>query len=489
MKKIILYLGILLVANSCIQKTKQVNFLIISCEDISPYLSFYGDSTAHTPNLDKLASEGIVFENAFTTVGVCAPNRSSIITGMYPVSIGTHHMRTGTDIKAWGKRSYDGNAFKKDQNGDRYCEYSTVLPPDVKCFTTYLRKAGYYCTNTSKTDYQFSAPLSAWDENGDNAHYKNRKENQPFFAVFNLNVTHESQIWMSANDSLRINPQNVSLHPYWPDTDSVRIDMARNYSNIELLDKQVGTLLHELESTGELENTIIFFFSDHGGPLARGKRAIYDSGLKVPFIVRFPDGSNTGRNDQLISFVDIAPTILSLAGIKVPDHIQGKAFLGKQQKVEREYIFGSSDRFDEHYDRIRCIRNKQYLLVRNYYPDQPGYLDIAYRKQLPMMREMLRMRNEGKLNQTQRLWFNAPKPEIEFYDVMADPDQINDLAQNAGYKEIIDTMLNRLSQWQVEIDDKGAIPEAKLVKDQWPDFKQPQTKSPTVTKTNERYYA
>jgi len=469
---------------------KNPNFLFITCEDISPYLNCYGDSTAKTPNLDKLAKESLVYDNAFATVGVCAPSRSSIITGMYPVSIGTHHMRTGKDVTGWGyRRGYEYKPIMIDQEGNEFGHYAVVTPPEVRCFTVFLRQNGYFCTNSSKTDYQFKAPISAWDENGRKAHFKNRTKNQPFFSVFNIGITHESQIWMKAKDSLRVNPQIVPLHSYWPDTDTVRLDMARNYSNIELLDFQVGELLDDLKASGQLENTFVFFFSDHGGPLPRGKRAIYDSGLRTPFMIRFPKGTNKGRTDRLISYVDIAPTVLSLANIEIPAYIQGKAFLGEQEREEREYIFGSADRFDECYDRVRCVRNKNYMLVRNFNTEQSRYLEVNYRKQIPMMNNMLRLRDEGKLNTTQMIWFENTKPDIEFYDVNADPEQVNNIAGLAEHKDKVDEMLNVLTSWQEGVKDKGEIPEAEMIKSQWPNFVQPQTEMPQIKKEAGSFYA
>jgi arylsulfatase A-like enzyme len=469
-------------------KLQRPNFLFITCEDISPDLSFYGDSTAKTPNLDQLANESMIYDNAFTTVAVCSPSRSSIITGMYPVSIGTHNMRTGGSVSGWGLRHYkDLPEHLTDPEGTPFTIYSAAISPEIRCFTNYLREAGYFCTNNVKTDYQFAAPLSSWDENSNKAHFNNRKAGQPFLAIFNFGVTHESQIWRKAGDSLRIDPQAIELPSYIPDFEQSRIDFARNYSNIEELDGQVGELLNELRASGEYENTYIFFFSDHGGPLPRGKRAIYDSGLKVPFLIRFPGLEITGRTDQMISFTDIAPTVLSLAGIEIPEYIQGKAFLGKQEEREREYIFGSADRFDELYDRVRCVRNKDYLLVKNYYPDQPRYLDVAYRKSIPMMPEFLRMRDSRELNETQMLWFNPTKPEIEFYDVHTDPEQVNDLAHLPEYQDEIRTMLEALENWQKEIDDKGGVPEAQLILQMWPGMVQPFTALPEVEATNEGY--
>ena len=470
---------ILLGGCSVAENEQPPNILWITCEDISPTLSFNDDSTAYTPVLDKLAEESIVFKHVYATVGVCAPARSSIITGMYPASIGTHNMRTGRDYSGWGTRNYDEPSDATDINGDAIPLYSAVVPEQVKCFTEYLRAAGYFCTNNAKTDYQFAAPVTAWDQNGNKAHWRNRAKNQPFFAVFNHEVTHESRIWMNKELPHTVDPATVPLPPYFPDNPVVRQDIARNYSNIELLDSQVGELLKELSDSGLLDNTIIFFFSDHGGPLPRGKREHYDSGLKVPFLVRFPAASRKGRNNELISFVDLAPTVLSLAGIKPPDYIQGKAFLGKYKSSDqRKYIFASSDRFDEHADMIRMVKDDRFLYVRNFYPNRPAYKDVAYRKQMDMMNELLALRDKDLLNTDQAYFFREKKAEEEFYDCLTDTYQLNNLIGEQQYTEKIEELRGALSDWQTVIDDKGFIPELELLESMWPGGIQPKTVEP-----------
>ena len=340
------------------------NILWLVTEDISPNLSFYGDSTAKTPNLNALAAESKIYDNAFAPVGVCAPARSSIITGRYPTSIGTMHMRTSKDIMSWGKREYANNIPIMDVAGDSIRQYSTVIPEGIRCFTEYLRAAGYYCTNNAKTDYQFAAPLSAWYENDNQAHWRNRPDGRPFFAVFNTNLTHESKLWKHDKKPLTVAPETVSVPPYLPDTETSRRDIARHYSNIELMDKWVGKLIQQLKDDGLYDNTIIFFYSDHGGPLPRQKRAIYDSGLRVPLLVKHLNSAEKGRTDRLISFVDLAPTMLSLAGMTKRDGMQGRAFLGKHTAPPNAYIYGSADRFDEYTDRSRAVRDERFFVYK-----------------------------------------------------------------------------------------------------------------------------
>lgn len=467
------------------------NILWLTCEDISPMLSMYGDSTAKTPNIDKLASESLIFTEAFATVGVCAPARSSIITGMYPISIGTHNMRTGQDTAGWGKRTYDNDASEGfmakgvDINGKSVPFYSAVLPPEIKCFTEYLRADGYFCTNNQKTDYQFAAPVTAWDQNGKNAHWKNRKEGQPFFAVFNHEVTHESQMWRRKDLPLTVDPSTVPLPEYYPDTETVRNDVARNYSNIEALDKEIGEKIADLKEAGLLDNTIIFFYSDHGGPLPRGKREHYESGLRVPFMVRIPNALKKQYIDSPISFVDLAPTVLSLAGIEIPDYMQGQAFLGNQKsETERKYIYGSGDRFDEYPDQVRSVISKDFVYVRNYHPELPAYKDVTYRKGIDMMNELLELSAEGKLNKDQNYWFRKNKTEEEFYLRGADPFSLNNLIADPKYQANIETMRQAMNSWLAEVGDKGAIPENELLLSMWPEGLQPQAQQPII-KINE----
>lgn len=481
MKRVIFLLLITFLLNGLLQAQKP-NIIWLTCEDISPTLSMYGDSTAYTPNLDRLANESIIYTNAFATVGVCAPSRSSIITGMYPTSIGTQNMRAGKDIYGWGARNYTLSSNAVDINGDSIPLYSVVTPPNVRCFTEYLRENGYYCTNNAKTDYQFASPITAWDANSEQAHWKNKEEQQPFFAVFNFGVTHESRIWLNKNLPLTVSPESVPLPVYYPENPVVRNDVARNYSNIELLDKQIGQKLKELEDAGLLENTIVFFFSDHGGPLPRGKREHYDSGLKVPFMVRLPNQKKEKFTNELISFVDLAPTVLSLAGVEIPEYMQGQAFLGESKSSEvRTHIFGSGDRFDGFPDRIRVVRDKQFLYVRNYHKELPAYKDVGYRKNIGMMNELLRLKEEGKLNKNQRYWFRSEKTSEEFYDCLADPENLHNLINTKEYGKKITAMSNTMDKWLERVGDMGAIPEKEHLLTMWPNGIQPITEKPELS--------
>lgn len=438
------------------------NILLVTVEDISPMLGCYGDPVAKTPVLDQLARDGVIFTNVFATVGVCAPARAALITGMYASSIGANHMRTN-------RRSLP--------NG--IPPYEAVPPPEVKCYTEFLRAAGYYCTNNEKTDYQFRPPITAWDENGRNAHWRNRPEGMPFFSIFNIMTSHESQVWDRANDPVVIHPDDVVVPPYYPDNPVVRRDIARVYSNNTIMDREVGEIITQLKEDGLYDNTIIVFYSDHGGPLPRQKREIYDSGLHVPFIIRFPDNAHAGSVvDELISFVDIPPTMLSLAGIEPPAYMQGQAFWGDYREEPRDYIFAARDRKDSEYDIRRAVRDQQYKYIRNYRPEVSCYQDIEFRLNIPMMQEMLRLRAAGELNENQLYWFRQTKQPEELYDLEQDPHELNDLARDPAYADVLSRMRVVHEQWMEEIDDKGLMTEKELVWSMWPDGIQPETALP-----------
>ncbi|MFH5834399.1 sulfatase, partial [Halalkalibaculum sp. DA384] len=285
------------------------NILWISVEDISPLMGVYGDPVVETPVIDQLAAEGMMYTNAFTTAGVCSPSRTAIITGLHQSSIGAHHHRP----------THTGHAHKTIPDGEPLVSgavtpYLVVPPPYVKAFPEYLRAAGYYTTNNVKTDYNFGLPASVWDESSREAHWRNRPEGKPFFSVINLTTTHESQVWQSELP-LSVDPDAVPVPPYLPDTPVVRRDIAQQYTNIEQMDRQVGQILADLEEDGLADDTIVFFWSDHGGALPRQKSWLYDSGIHVPLIIRWPGEIPPGQvNKELVSFVDLAPTVLSLAG-------------------------------------------------------------------------------------------------------------------------------------------------------------------------------
>tara|TARA_R110002096_G_scaffold4493_4_gene20775 strand:- start:4949 stop:6817 length:1869 start_codon:yes stop_codon:yes gene_type:complete len=427
-----------------VQGADRPNILWLSAEDISPHLGCYGDPHAITPNLDALAAEGTRFTHAFTAAGVCAPCRSTIITGMYQTAIGTHHMRC-----------------------------NATLPDFVKPFPIYLREAGYYCTNNSKTDYQFGKPGTneIWDSNGSKAHWKNRNEDQPFFAVFNFTGCHESGIaskskYQSVTKDLlpdqRQDPAALTtLPPYYPDTPTVREDWKRNYELITAMDAWAGDHLKTLKEAGLLENTIVFFWSDHGIGMPRAKRWLYDSGTRIPLIVRIPNQS-PGVDAQLVSSVDFGPTVMNLAGISIPEHMQGRAFLGENLTEKPNYVFGARDRMDERYDIIRAVRGPRFRYIRNFESLKPYYQYMNTPEKGATMREIRKMEQNNGLTEAGKLFSAETKPAEEFYDLEADPHEIHNLANDPQYEKQIAEMRSALRQWQNETGDLGLLPESEI---------------------------
>lgn len=473
MKKLLLLLiPLAFVSSDKITPDNRPNILWISCEDMSPHLSCYGEKVAKTPHLDRLAADGIRYTNAFACAGVCAPSRSTIITGMYQTAIGTQHMRT-----------LAASVAAKDAYPPDFVGYSAVLPNQVRCFSEYLRQAGYYCTNNEKQDYQFEAPVTAWDESSRKAHWRNRPAGKPFFSVFNLLVTHESQVWARAKEPLLVNPQDVVIPPYYPDVPAVRDDIARHLSNVMTMDEQAGELLKQLKEDGLLNNTIVFFWSDHGDGLPYVKREITDRGLRVPLIVRFPDKRNAGKiNPQKVSLMDLGPTVLSLANVPVPKYMHGQAFLGAQQaKTPRKYIFAARDRMDSEYDRVRSVHDGRYQYLRNYMPEKPYYQPIKYRLQQTSMAAILTLNELGKLTATQMRWFET-KPAEELYDIKSDPHQMKNLVNLPRYQSKLNELRKAHTNWVAQYGDMSNVPEMDMVRKWWGGTleKPPVTQAPEV---------
>lgn len=444
-------------AGGTIHPIPKPNIIWLVAEDQSPeFFPMYGATPLSLPHLEALSSDAVLFSRAYAPVPVCAPARSAIITGMYPTSLGTHNMRT---YNAWSETNQPEIGIPS---------YSPIPPQGVKMFPEYLRRAGYYCTNNAKEDYNFRSMVSAWDESGPEAHWRNRPANSPFFAVFNFGVCHESQVWERGTDSLWVQPEKVPVPPYFPDTGQVRHDLAVNYSNLGRMDVQLGEILNQLKEDGLYENSYIFFYSDHGGPFPRHKRALYETGTRVPMLIKFPDNLGAGeRDDRLFSFIDLAPTLLSLANIRPPKVMQGKAHFGSyRDSIERAHLFTTSDRFDEVYDRLRAVRSDRYKYIRNFNPGISNALPIRYREQMPMMRSLRTLWESGNLDSLQSLWFRTPRPEEELYDLQDDPYELHNLA---GMEEHQDTLLQLrqvLDTWIRESGDLGQYPEKELI-DHW----------------------
>ncbi len=449
------------------------NIVWISNEDMSPRLGAYGDELARTPNLDRLAKASVRFTNAFTTAPVCAPSRAAIITGMHQNAIGAQHMRT-----------------TEDRVPELPGPYLAVPPFYVKAFPEYLRAAGYFTSNRSKTDYQFGVPFTIWDDLGPKAHWRNRPDKgQPFFSVFNFVVTHESQAFPTSparkGKPLVTDPAKIQVPPYYPDTPLVREELARMYDNIADMDTQVGQILSQLDEDGLAANTIVFYWSDHGDGVPRAKRCLYDSGLHVPLMIRWPKNLGPGQapdsvSDQLVSFVDLAPTVLALAGVEIPAHLQGRVLVGPKAAPEPEFIFAARDRMDIEYDMMRSARDKRFLYVRNFEPELPYAGHIIYRNQSNIMQEWFRLQAERKLTGPAALWMRTSRPAEELYDTKADPYQIENLAADPAHRATLDRMRQAVNTWMARVGDQGLINEAEMIQRMWPGGVQPETAQPYI---------
>lgn len=428
------------------------NIVWISVEDISSHLGCYGDRNATTPNLDDFAKQGVRYTQAFTCHGVCAPSRTGIITGMYPISLGANHMRC-----------------------------SAALPEHVQEFPKYLRETGYYCTNNSKEDYNFKRGqknADIWDESSKTAHWKNRPNpDQPFFAVFNLTLTHESKIWPKGweqvvkdvpRDQLH-DPNRIKVPELYPETSAVKEAHARLLDIIMVMDQKVGGYLKEIEDSGLADNTIVIFWSDHGNGFPRAKRWIYDSGTLVPMIARIPEQWRTAEqgepgsvDDQLINLIDLGPTVLNLVGLDVPEHMHGQPFLGGNLPEPRKYIYGARDRVDERFDMVRSVRDRQFRYVRNFNPWRAALQHINYAETSIVRQDMRRLDAEGRLPVASAQFLHAPRPAEELYDLQADPWEVKNLATFPAYAETLQRLREECQLWQLSVGDAHLIPEILL---------------------------
>ncbi len=431
------------VAAMAAEPAEKPNILWIVSEDNSAYFTHcYGNDIATTPNIDRLAEQGFLYTHAYCNSPVCAPARNSILTGAYAASNGNEPMRSN---------------------------YATSA--EVGTYAQYLREAGYYCTNNSKTDYNSATinPSKIWDESSNKATYKNRPAGKPFFAVFNLMTSHESCLHQSIpSEKLRHDPEKVILAPYHPDTKEMRHDYAQYYDKIEDMDAQVGQLLKELDEAGLTDNTIVFYYGDNGGVIARSKRYVYDSGTRVPFVVRIPESYKSfwpaaqpgAKVDRIITFVDLAPTLLSIAGHPVPAYMQGHVFLGEHKSPDPEYAFMTRSRMDERYDLSRAVCDKRYRYIRNFMPFRIYGQHIDYLFNAPSARSWEQEWKEGRCNATQSAFWQI-KPAEELYDLEQDPWEIHNLAYEPAYQPIRDKMRKALTHWMFEIKDVGLIPETE----------------------------
>ena len=443
------------------------NIIWLISEDNSPFLGCYGDTTATTPNLDKFAENSLKFLNSFSNAPVCAPSRSTLITGMYATSLGTQHMRS-----------------------------ENPTPNFVRFFPYYLRQAGYFTSNRVKKDYNTIDQDSVWDVTDwwdwDDA-LIGKKNDQPFFLMFNTWMSHEGKIhpnsdnWnyfkgtMSENgvdssvykkwwEDAEHDPSKMKIPPYHPETDEMRKDWVKYYDCVELMDREIGVMLSKIEKDSLFENTIIFYFSDHGGVLGRSKRFVFESGLRVPMLLHIPEkykdlidyemGSET---DQIVSFVDLAPTVLSLANIEIPPNYEGKAFAGYFREDESEYAFGFRGRMDERYDMARTVRNKRFRYIRNYMPHRIYGGKINYLWKAESMQSWEEEFKRENLDENQSAFWRTKEVE-ELYDIVNDPHNINNLANDPDFQEELSALRKILQNHLISSKDLGVFPEAEMVK-------------------------
>jgi uncharacterized sulfatase len=418
------------------------NILWLTAEDMGPNLGVSGDRAATTPNLDRLARRGCLYNNAWSNAPVCAPARTTIISGVYPTATGAEHMRS-----------------------------MTRMPPGWKLFPGYLREAGYYCTNNVKEDYNLEKPDGTWDASSNDAHYRNRAPGQPFFAVFNFTSTHEGQIRQSVKTERFLHdPAAIRLPAYHPDTPEVRRDWAQYYDNITAMDEQVQERLDELAAAGLSDDTIVFFYGDHGAGMPRSKRFPYNSGLQVCIIAVFPekfrhlaprDYAPGSVSERLVGFVDLAPSMLSLAGVPSPSFYQGQAFMGAQEAPPRNYLFGFRGRMDERYDLMRTMRDHRYVYIRNYNPHRIYGQYIAYMWGTPTTAVWDRLYREGKLKPPQTFFWEA-KPAEELYDLANDRDEVRNLAGSPEHAAVLDRFRRAHREHELSIRDVGLLPEPEM---------------------------
>ena len=470
-------LSLILALGTPLAAQEPVNVLWLTVEDMSPWLACYGDDTVPTPNLDRLAAESVRYANAFATSPVCAAARSSLITGMYATRIGTMHQRTGSPSRAAIER-----------NPDSYAEiptYEGVPPAFVRCFPEWLRARGYYCTNNAKTDYQFRAPETVWDESGNKAHWRDRPSGRPFFAVFNHGGTHESQAFPEARRRPSVvDPEVLSIPPLYPDTSAVRDALARTYDNIAAMDRWVGERLAELEEAGLADSTVVFFFSDHGVGLPRGKRSPYDLGTRVPLLVRFPDGEGAGSvESRVVSFIDFGPSVLSLAGMEPDERLDGIPFLGPHSRPGRGLAFAHADRFDSVYDHARAVSDGRFRYVRNLTVEIPYLIPNVYRETLALMGDLYALQASGPQRPEQwQIAARTRQPE-ELYDSQQDPWEVHNLIDAPEQAETVEGLRQALDDWMKETADLGCVlPEGLMVAEHlWPEGHQPVTAEPSMS--------
>lgn len=417
----------------------QPNILWISSEDHGQHMGCYGDTYATTPNLDKFAATALRYRHVWAVAPVCAPTRTTIISGLYGPSSGGDHMRS-----------------------------SVAAPAGVKFFPQLLREAGYYTSNNAKEDYNLRHPGKTWDDSSGKGHWRNRPAGAPFFSVFNSNRSHEGQT--SRGGTPKHDPAKARVPAYHPDTPVVRKDWALYNDGVTAADADAGALLAQLDADGLAEDTIVFYWADHGPGLPRSKRWPSDSGLRVPLMIRIPEkfrhlrpaGYAPGAaSERLVSFADLAPTMCSLAGIAPPAWMQGAAFLGPHAAPPREFLHGFRGRMDERYDFVRSVTDGRFVYLRNFLPHLSQAQHVGTQFKMPTTVEWRKLYDEGKLNAGQRIFWQVPKSTEELYDLASDPDEVNNLALAATPHPALARLRAAVERHAAATGDLGVIPEAE----------------------------
>ncbi len=454
------------------QRTRP-NILLLFAEDMSSRVNSFGDPVAVTPNLDRLAREGVRFTNVFAGASTCGPSRAALMTGVHSIATGSQHMRTSSRPAG---------------------AYRSVPPPEVKAFPERLRAAGYYTFTDGKLDYQFSGvlnesgPFTIWDEEGSGTRWSSKAPGQPFFGLINFIVTHESgafpslgerphsvtgfviQLWHFFSDyevgEGPVRAEAVRVPPYYPDTRIVREDLSRVYNNVFQMDLQVGAILEQLEADGLLEQTIVIWATDHGDGLPRAKRSLHEAGLRVPMIIRWPEGLRPAHlapgevDRRLVSLLDLVPAIDAIAGLETPEWVQGRDFL--EADPARTEVFATQDRVDELYDRQRTVRNHKFAYIQSDYPALPIAYSNDFRDNLPMMRELLALHQAGKLEGHPASLF-APVGKERLYDLVADPFELTNLAGRPEFEQAQNALRTSLEAWLLRTGDSSEMLEDAMV--------------------------
>lgn len=410
---------------------------VVTEDDTADFVGAYGDPLARTPTFDRLAREGVLFERAYAAAPVCAPSRASLITGMYATSLGLQHMRSKAAVPEW-----------------------------LHFYPYYLRQAGYFTTNAEKTDYNTDVLPGTWDQNGKQAHWRNRKPGQPFFSVFNFAASHESRVHV--RKPLRTDPAKVRVPAYLPDIPEAREDIAQYFDCVAEADRQITALLEELKADGLEEDTIIFYYGDNGGVLPRSKRFMYENGTHIPLVIRFPKkfqhlapAPAGSRSQELVNLLDLGPTVISLAGGKVPEFMHGRAIAGEGRKPAPPYAYTFRDRMDERYDLSRAVNDGRFRYIRNYRPELPAGQRLDYLWRQASMAKWEKLWREGKLNEAQSAFFLPRAPE-ELFDLEKDPDNVRNLAGDPAYQQDLTRLRAANREHVIATRDLGFFPESLL---------------------------